>query len=348
MSGMRTRGIVALLVVLVLSSCGGASDDSAPPPEPSGPPSVATGDCLDTGAGARGLTPKTLVSSLVVDCAEPHATEVLQVQDIPDDLTVDDTATLEYREGLNDAVLYPVSRADDELREWVLNTCAESLGRLEGLDAIELDRERGVDDFVALDASRTISFGFEFPEESWEERPRVVCAARYTEPRELGEDPETSTGVDVEGRLIETYLTPDFPVEQRQCLTRAADGALVGGACDRPHYAELLFAFDADAILDDATIDVIAQDPLAVPDEVYAELDDLCTGALVDVIGRGYDEDAVTGYAELRSGWTNTEAWFRTIYCGVQPVESDSVDLGPGSLVGLGDGEVPLVPLKAT
>lgn len=347
MSGMRTRGIAILLVVLVLSACGGGSEEPVPS-EPSGPPSVAAGDCLDTGAGARGLTSKTLVSGLVVDCAEPHATEILEVQDIPEDLTVDDTATLEYREGLNEAVGYPVSRADDELREWVLMTCAESLGRAAGLDAIELDRERAVEDFVVFDVSRTISIGYEFPEESWEERPRVVCAARYTEPRDLGQDPETATGVNVEGSLIKTYLTQDFPVDQRQCVARTAEGAAVTGDCERPHYAEMFFGFDADAILDDSTIATIEQDPTALPDEVYVELNELCTGALVDVIGRGYDEDAVTGYAELRSGWINTDAWFRTIYCGVQPVDSDRFDLGPGSLVGSGDGEVTLVPLKDT
>ncbi len=347
MGGMRTRGIVVLLVVLVLASCGGASEEPTTSPEPPGPPSVATGDCVDSGAGSRGLTPKMVVSGLVVDCAEPHSLEVLEVQDIPDDLAVDDTATLEYRDGLVDTVLNPVSRADDEISEWVLNTCAESLGRVAGLDAIELDRDRGVEDFVVFDASRTIAFGFEFPEESWEERPRVVCAARYTEPRSIDVSSDEAKAVDVEGRLIEAYLTPDFPVGDRLCLAPNAEGTLVTGDCTRQHYAELLFAFDADAVLDESTIAAIEQDPTAIPDEVYDELDELCTGALVDVIGRGYDEEAVTGYAQLRAGWTSS-SWFRTIYCGARPVDSQSLDLGPGSLVGLGDGEVPLAPVKTT
>ena len=342
---MRTRGIVVLLAVLVLASCGGGSEDPAAPPEPSGPASVATGDCLDSGAGSRGLTPKMVVSTLVVDCAEPHALEVLEVQDFPDDLTTDETATLEYRDGLLDAVLYPESRSDDDLAEWVMTTCAQSLGRAAGLDVVELDRDRGVDDFVVFDASRTITFGFEFPEESWEERPRLVCAAQYTEARDIGDATAGLRSVDVEGSLIEAYLTPEFPVDERFCLTPSADGTLVTGDCTRQHYAELFFAFDADAVLDAETLATIEQDPTAVPDEVYDQLDALCTGALVDVIGRDFDEDAVTGYAQLRSGWTS-DSWFRTIYCGARPVESASMDLGPGTLVGLGDGEVPLVPIK--
>ena len=342
---MRTRGIVVLLALLVLASCGTGSEEPAPPPEPSGPASVATGDCLDSGAGSRGLTPKMVVSTLVVDCAEPHALEVLEVQDFPDDLTTDETATLEYRDGLLDAVLFPDSSADDDLAEWVMSTCAESLGRAAGLEVIELDRDRGVEDFVLFDASRTISFGFEFPEESWEERPRLVCAAKYTEPRDIGDGTDRARSVDVEGSLIEAYLTPDFPLEDRFCLTPSADGTLVTGDCTRQHYAELFFAFDADAVLDAETVATIEQDPAAVPDEVYDRLDALCTGALVDVIGRDYDEDAVTGYAQLRSGWTN-DSWFRTIYCGAHPVESATMDLGPGTLVGLDDGEVPLMPIK--
>lgn len=346
MRRMRTRGIVVLLAVLVLASCGGESEEPKPPEEPPGPPSVATGDCIDSGVGSRGLTPKMVVSDLVVDCAEPHSIEVLEVQDVPDDLTVDETATLAYRDGLLDTVLNPVSRADDELADWVMTTCAESLGRAAGLEAIELDRDRGVEDFVVFDASRTISFGFEFPEESWEERPRLVCAAKYTEPRGIGDPTDRARSVDVEGSLIEAYLTPDFPVGDRLCLTPDANGTLVTGDCTRQHYAELLFGFDADAVLDADLIAEIEQDPEGISDEVYAELDALCTGALVDVIGRDYDEDAVTGYAQLRSGWTN-DSWFRTIYCGAVPVDSANLDLGPGSLVGLGDGEVPLVPIKS-
>lgn len=342
---MRTRGIVVLLAGLVLASCGAGSEEPAAPPEPSGPASVATGDCVDSGAGSRGLTPKMVVSELVVDCAEPHALEVLEVQDIPDDLTVDDTATLAYRDGLLDAVLNPVSRADDELADWVMTTCAESLGRAAGLDVIELDRDRGVEDFVVFDASRTITFGFEFPEESWEERPRLVCAAQYTEPRGVGDPTDRVRSIDVEGSLVEAYLTPDFPVADRLCLAPDAGGTLVTGDCTRQHYAELFFAFDADAVLDAETVATIEQDPTAIPDEVYDRLDALCTGALVDVIGRDYDEDAVTGYAQLRSGWTS-DSWFRTIYCGARPVESATMDLGPGTLVGLDDGEVPTVPIK--
>lgn len=345
MSRMRFRGIVVLLVVLVLTSCGGGSPEPEASPEPSGPPSVATGDCVDSGAGSRGLTPKMVESSRVVDCAEPHSLEVLDVQDIPDDLVVDDTATLEYRDGMLDAVLNPVSRADDELAEWVLSTCAESRGRVPGLDAIELEGERGVEDFAVFDASRTITYGFEFPEESWEERPRLVCAAKYTEPLDPSDEAYAARAVDVRGNRIQTYLTPDFPVDERYCLASEADQTLVPGDCKRPHYAELVFSFDADAVLDDGTIAAIEEDPTAIPDEVYAELDALCTEALDDVIGPGYDEDAVTGYSEIRSGWTSY-AWFRTIYCGAVPVDSATFDLGPGSLVGLGDGEIPLVPIN--
>lgn len=345
MSGMRTRGIAILLVVLVLSACGGGSEESAPP-EPSGPPSVAAGDCVDSGVGSRGLTPKMVESTRVVDCADPHSLEVLDVQDIPDDLTVDDTATLEYRDGLLDTVLDPVSRNDDELAEWVMETCAESRGRVPGLDVIELDGERAVEDFAAFDASRTITYGFEFPEESWEERPRLVCAAKYTEPGDPGENAGAARAVDVKGNLIQTYLTPDFPVDERYCLAAQADDSLLPGDCKRPHYAELMFSFDADAVLDDGTIAAIEQDPTAIPAGVFEELDALCTEALDEVIGPGYDEEAVTGFAQIRSGWTSY-AFFRTIYCGAVPVDAATLDLGPGSLVGLGDGEVPLVPVKA-
>lgn len=347
MSGMRTRGIAILLVVLALalSACGGGSDEPTAPPEPSGPPSVAAGDCVDSGVGSRGLTPKMVESTRVVDCADPHSLEVLDVQDIPDDLTVDDTATLEYRDGLLDTVLNPVSRADDELAEWVMETCAESRGRVPGLDVIELDGERAVEDFAVFDASRTITYGFEFPEESWEERPRLVCAAKYTEPSDPGDSANAARAVDVKGNRIQTYLTQDFPVDERYCLASEADNSLVPSDCKRPHYAELMFSFDADAVLDRATLATIEKDPAAIPAEVYEELDALCTGALEQVIGSGYDDTAVTGYAEIRSGWTSY-AWFRTIYCGAVPVDAATLDLGPGSLVGLGDGEIPLVPIK--
>ena len=345
MSGMRTRGIAILLVVLVLSACGGGSEESAPP-EPSGPPSVATGDCVDSGVGSRGLTPKMVESTRVVDCADPHSLEVLDVQDIPDDLTVDDTATLEYRDGLVDTVLDPVSRNDDELAEWVMETCAESRGRAAGLDVIELDGERAVEDFAVFDASLTITYGFEFPEESWEERPRLVCAAKYTAPDGDGDNADAARAVDVKGNLIQTYLTSDFPVDERSCLAAEPDDSLVPGDCKRPHYAELMFSFDADAVLDDGTIAAIEQDPTAIPAEVFEELDTLCTEALDEVIGPGYDEEAVTGFAQIRSGWTSF-AYFRTIYCGALPVDAATLDLGPGSLVGLGDGEVPLVPVQA-
>ncbi|GAA1748749.1 hypothetical protein [Aeromicrobium alkaliterrae] len=344
---MRTWGIAVLLtVVVVVAGCGGGSSDPSPStsPTPDEAPSVAVGDCLDAGAGESGLTPEMLESSLVVDCAEPHAVEVLAVEPLPEDLTSKGVATLEYRDTLLDLVQDPRSNRQRELSDWVWQTCSDAYATAAGLDAVRVDRQKAVKDFVITDASRTASLAFDFPEESWEDEPRLVCVNRYTEPRAVRDDPARADALDVEGTPFADYLSPDFPVDMRLCLELDDGGVLVTGDCTRQHYVELFFAFDADTVLDDELLETIEATTTSLSLDTYLALDELCTSALGDVIGRGYDADAVTGYAQLATGWADG-AHYRTIHCGVRPVDSGTFDLGPGSIVGIKDGEIPLVPI---
>ncbi|MFT4298395.1 MAG: hypothetical protein QM597_01985 [Aeromicrobium sp.] len=330
----RSAAALTVVAVLTLSGCGGSDPRPQPSPSPDEPASVAAGDCIDAGEGKRGVASAVVSTENVVDCDEPHTIEILAVEDFPDDLVEDDTPTEEYRESLDDRLFYPENDLEEDLRSWIRDTCAVEFGAVEGLDDIEMEGEQAVEDFSIVPMSLSIASGYEFPDESWAERPRVVCLSRYTEQRELSESADSQRSVEVTGQLAGSFLTEDFPDDLRYCVNRSAtDQSLSPTDCERDHRIEYVYAFDADAVLPDELIAAIEADPANPGEATMTALAVVCAQGLPEAVGDAYDEDVVAPAAAIGSGWTSSGWWYRRVACGIEPVDPAS-NLGGGSIIG--------------
>ncbi len=352
---MRTKlgaASAAILLALTMAACGG--DDSGgkkdEPKKDAAPASIEAGDCIDVGNNDPSQEDDAAYSTEnVVDCEDVHQFEVLAVEDVPEDLVTDDLATEDYRLELDDTI-HDLEADDDlvDINAWSVETCNNAFAEATGLDAIEIDGQKAGDDFSVLAATSGVSSWLVYPVESWEERPRISCLARYSE---LSDDrnPSEADLVDIDGGfLIGDFLSSDFSEDFRQCATFDVEDNFLPVSCSDAHYQEYGFTFDATDLVDQGLRDRITEAGvlgISLSDEDYAILDDLCVQGLEVIAGEGVDTDVVTGLAEPGGGWDpEGAARANWVICSVTPVDAANFDLPGGSVFGIGDAEIELVP----
>lgn len=266
-------------------------------------PAIKPGTCLAKQADDGARRAPDLTS--VVPCTSPHRFEVYNVVGLPD---------------------------GEDLGERAQRRCAISLLRYTGYDALKVNGKnaeavglgpamRGVDAPLYAVAPRT----------PWQDdRRQVVCMARMNVPV------QAASGDDL---LLSIAKTSDFPVALRACRAYDADRRAVADApCTRRHVSELLFTFEADKALGRKFVEAIVRDPAA---ERFDRLDDVCTKALPQLLGKGYDKQ-LRGFGSVARRWTDES---KPVRCDVGPVEFRVNDLPAGSLVGTNGVNVKLVPI---
>lgn len=159
-------------------------------------------------------------------------------------------------------------------------------------------------------------------------RRDVVCMARMTVPVQAASD-------DV--LLLSLAKTRDFPVALRPCRAYDSERQSISDApCTKPHASETLFFFEADQTLGDAFVASIVRDPTA---EKFDRFDDVCTKVLPTLLGEGFDK-RLRGFGSVARRWTDEST---TVRCEVGPVEFETNDLPPGSLVNTAKKSVELL-----
>lgn len=323
MSGL-IRFFPALLVFAVISAC------SSEPAEIQ-PPVCARSEIRDNGKRAPDL-------STVVPCTTAHRYEVFDVIDLPRGaLTGSDEAAQERN---RDDLALPSELGDDSPQREVFEKfaeerCATSLQRVTGYDSMTVNG-RSAEKVRLIPALRGVLAPWYsvMPESQWlAGRRQVVCSARMARPV------RAAAGDDAEGRqvlLLSLAREAGFPAELRQCRGYDKDRRRVGLVpCTRRHVSEMLFFFEADRAMGKKFVARIVKAPTAAR---FDRLDRVCTRALPQLLGKKHDKE-LRGFASIERRWTKK---IKTVRCDVGPVEFETHDLPPGSLVGTTNVDVRL------
>lgn len=345
---MNRIALTAAVAALALAVGACSSDDDEPEASEPTPTVAATalapGACLASEQTTSPLGDIEVTEDAVVDCSAEHVYEVVTVQDIP----------LEYLAGPDpvdtdrDTLLAAIGGADatavqTKFRAWASTICAVGVQRATGLDDLEIGGSSSAS-VQALPYSRTSAPVATLPAEGWSEQPLLVCVNRFSTDSDV---PAEAPVAPVTGSATERLLTAEVPVAQRSCFTFDAAGNATDLPCSEPHYAERVLTLDATRLLDDEELAAASIDPAApFADEVAETLDGACQDALGRVVGEGFDEEILTARA-LRGplGW-GTGGYVNSVVCHVTAADDQAFDLPAGSVIGLGDAELELVPVE--
>lgn len=314
----RLRAPLGLLAAaLLLGGCGSSDADDAGASEatsdgPSASPSEETGPQAATDrcyaeAGSDGPDYST-----AVDCSEPHVGEVFGVLDVPADLPEERSLYVEDRE------------AAARWADWGDDACAIALTSATGGD--ERNEVMGLPEGTVNvpDWEGTFSYSL-VTEEEWDAGAhQTVCTARQNEDEPLA------------GEFVAGAVTEDRDPALAICAGYQ-DGASAFVDCDEPHYSELAFRYDAQALGEDFLADLDPADPTGAQ---YEEMDALCASTEELLLGQERDDLKVMSSLPGTFG----EGGYSLVSCGVQP--QDRTKDAVGSVLGIGDGELTVVPTQ--
>lgn len=343
---MSRSSIASLLLVsaLALAACSGG-DAEPPKPAPTDdvvPSKLVPGTCLEPTGTTTVLGDGEIGEESVVDCASLHRYEVTLVQDVPSTYFADPASPTEAdRVALQAAADgSPQDAVETEFAAFAQATCAIGLQRALRIDDLELAGS-SVGELRATPISITSAPKALLPPVGWADQPLLVCVNRFTEP---SADPSTAATRDITGAQTAANFSAETPVDQRSCVAIDSSNTVVATPCAGPHRAELLLRIDATRLLTPAQVDAASVDATApFAREVQTRLDDACTDALSAIVGDDYDSDQFTGLA-LRgaAGW-GRGGEFNEVTCAVTSTDP-ATQLPGGSVIGLGDGSIELVP----
>jgi hypothetical protein len=330
-SGPRQRRILFALVglALVAAACERAGPDDVAP-------DIRPGICVADEIRDQGDLAPDLSS--IVDCREPHVYEVYDILDIPANALAG--TTRQERIANRDDLALPSELPDDSAERQAFEDfaeveCAASLQNVTGYDELKL-RDASAKDARVVPALRGINAPWYtvMPEKEWlDGRRQIVCSARFEDPEHTGAGrTPAKPQISEDDRMLLTKVSDQaLPVSFREC--RAYDDArreVAAASCAEPHADEALFYFEADAVFDQRFIASIVRRPTP---KKFDRFDEVCTGALAQLIGPDYDRKAVRGFGSVARRWTKNN---KTVRCSVGAVDFRNTDLAPGSQVSAG------------
>lgn len=340
------KRLLPLLATTTLTLSLVACTDDSPEETPAPAPTVAAstlvpGACIATNGTPTLLGDVDVTEEAIVACEDPHVYEVLAVQDLPGEYLQGTTATDEDRERLQAAL--DGSRNDAvqmKFAAFARAYCAIGLQRATGLTDLEMAATDAAN-LLATPITRTSSTRAVLPPQGWTEQPLLICVNRFTEPSPA---PESAPAVQVSGLVTPQLLTDEVPVEQRLCLNFDVNGAPADATCAADHDAEYTVTFDATGLLEPEQLAASVGDlSVPFPTDVQEQLDEACTDALTRVIGEDRDEDLVGRALRGGEGW-GSGSTTNAVDCVVTPDDAAGFLLPAGSVIGIGDADVELVP----
>lgn len=334
----KISAAIVLTLVVVLTGCAG--DDE---PKVTTDADVEDVTCVDEEIDDHGDTVPDL--STVVDCSKPHVYEVVGAFDLPKD-ALKGTSKKERIANRNDLAGVEGDETPEYAAyiEFAQDKCETRAREVLGFDDVTI---QGVDAerarvLPSIDGIHAPWFSVT-PEDRWLAGERqVICSARLTGPgsENSEEDPATKAVAAKDGKpLVSGVRSSSFPIGYRRCLTGGKNLEL--GPCDKPHYSELLFIFNASNVFDDKMLKKV--DPKKVTDAQYKIFDKACTGALPQFLGDGYDRKKLKGNSEV-GGLAEDDTLI--LECHVKAVDPFAFDLPAGSLMGTDAKDVKLVDVK--
>jgi hypothetical protein len=174
---------------------------------------------------------------------------------------------------------------------------------------------------------------------------KFLCLIRYSAPRKGREDGEglpdpRSVRSRSPDPVEQSFLTKDFPLRHRLCVTLDARGTSTPLSCEKQHQGEMLFGFDARSVLGIKFVESIGLDEPTK--EQAKKLNQPCVDALPTFLGPDHDEDLTAVVERGQGGWVAQGDFYPT-WCIV--VARDSTrDLPGGTLIGGAAKNVDLSP----
>jgi len=344
---MRIPIIAAAILLIGLTGCG--SDSEKPKAA-----EIKAGDCIAKDIADEDDRGPDLNS--VVDCSEPHVYEILDVVDLPKEALKGKTE----KERLANRTDLATTESDEDEQtsaEWDAylkfgqRVCNSALRTMAGYDDIAVNgieaEKAGV--VPVLGGQAQGPWFNVMPARQWLDGKRqIICSVRFTEPVPKDIDEEFPEDLDVKpvssknGKpLITTASSPGFPARFRQCTVFDAKevSSIVG--CDKQHYSENLFTFNADAVFDAGFMKGLNQNKPT--DAEYEAFDRACRGAFPSVMGKDYDKSKVrsSGFPGFR--WGDS---YKAIVCDLIAIDSKNTDIGPGAFAWSDAKDVELIDVK--
>lgn len=338
------RGTALIVAGLILAGCDGGSPSPKPTETiPAAKPIPEVGQCLAQEVPDLDDFAPDLDSR--VECTEPHIYEVTAVVDVPARLVKGKTPK-ELVAQRNE-----LARLDDDdadrraFSRYSGEQCGVAAAQALGVSSLELKGTSAEEARVNVwlrDASSWINI---LDAGNWAKgNTKIVCTIRYNKHQtgggDRGElpDPESIRSRSSDP-VVRSFLTKDFPLRHRQCVTLAGSDKLTPLSCERQHQGEMILSFDARPVLGTRFVESIGLDE---PTKKQTKtLNQPCIDALPSFLGESYDEDLTAVARRGGAGWVAQGDFYPTL-CVVVARDS-AFELPPGSLIG-GAKQVDLVP----
>lgn len=344
---MRLPAVAAAILIAGLAGlagCGGS--DEKPKPDAA---DIKAGVCIAKDIADEDDRAPDLES--VVDCSKPHVYEILDVVDLPKEALAGTTDKEKLANRKDLATFESTDDASAEKQayiEFAVEACDAALLKTTGYDQLSVN---GVD---ATDALLYPAMGPKIyapwlnvtPKDRWlDDQRQVICSARFV--KGDGADPEGDAPVQAfsskdDKPLLSTFDTSSFPIELRDCNIFVKEDVAKPIGCDKQHYAETLFEFDAESVFDEKFVKGI--DPKKPTDKQFDELDRVCAEAFPSLMSEGYDKSKVRSKAFIGEQW-ETDV-YKAVGCELAAVKSKTMDLGPGSFVWTDAKDIELVEAR--
>jgi len=278
----------------------------------------------------------------VVDCTEPHVYEVVDVIDVPKRFLEGKTKAERRANRTELATVAGESVLKAKFERFAWDGCRPATLEAVGLSKLQIAGKPASESGAYLLMGGALNWLNLTPGGNWiDGDTKLVCSIRFTEhiitTQAVGPKPVRAASKEP---AYTDFLTADFPVGRRQCMTYDDKGRRSLLACDKPHYGEMFFSFDAQMAFGEKFVKSIdITDPTKAQ---WEQLSAPCSDALPQLLGDGYD-DGLEAVAEPVPGGWDDESNYYLAHCLVVPKQSEEFDLPGGSLIGNAE-DVEFVP----
>lgn len=332
-------GLLAVCLLAVgCTKSGTSSQAEAKAPTPEG------GQCI--GKEIKDLDDLAPDFNDVVDCTKSHVYEVVDVIVVPKQFLTGSTKADRAANRKELATVKDESALKTKFEQFASASCGQATLKAVGPSKLRIAGKTASSAGVDPVMGGALNWLNLTPTANWiDGDAKLVCSIRYTKhiitTNDVGPQPvEAKT----ELPAYADFLTKDFPLDRRQCVTYDGKGQRPLTPCDEEHYGEMFFSFDARKAFGDAFVkSVDLTDP---HDANWAKISRVCTDALPLLLGEDIDSQLTAVAEPGPGGWDGKSDYYGT-NCLVAPKHAEEFDLPGGTLIGNAK-QVDFVPFTAS
>lgn len=326
---MKALGHAAILAVCLLAV--GCTKTGTSPQAEEKAPTPKAGQCI--GKEIKDLDDLAPDFDDVVDCKKSHVYEVVDVIAVPRQFLTGTTKADRRANRKELATVKSESPLKTKFEQFASDRCGTATLKAVGLAKISIAGKTAGGAGADPVMGGALSWLNLTPTANWiGGDAKLVCSIRYTKhiitTSDVGPKPvEAKT----ELPAYADFLTKDFPLDRRQCVTYDDKGKRTFVPCDQEHYGEMFFSFDARKAFGDALVkSVDLTDP---HDPNWAKISRECADALPLLLGKDIDSQLTAVAEPGPGGWDGTGDYYGT-NCLVVPTHAQEFNLPGGTLIG--------------